>query len=423
MSSKDTANLFIWSGFKYYLRDKHDAYILFSPIKYWKTAHLVNKTFKEGYLLNRLYFHANASVISLIRWNYKDTDEPIEALSLQPLDIENSTVIPAYEADANGNKQNVQPITIRKVYKPVNQYFFDKRVFPDDKENGVWCQRNGLEGQKHPSTATVNIYNCNIIGYLHLIGFAFDSKNITLVRTTLNLRKNGFYLRTDVNPETGYPYYLEALPLFCAKAYPQDKWYYTDIFSTCADCCDEPPLPRIDGTVPPRSAGYQRDVTLLKRALIFTCLTSKNKCRSFVGSDGRQYLNELCFEDDTVASKDLQRLCSISGNGLTREESSLIAKYHQILDYIQRECVPEKHPGLQGGFYNKDYTYGPFQIKNELDVDDMTGVDRHGRPIKQPRDGNLRRMLTSLQQDVNRYYKNNLACDDHGILFDYLLLK
>ena len=37
--SNDIGNAFIWSGFKYYLRQPTDSYIIFSLIKYWKAQH------------------------------------------------------------------------------------------------------------------------------------------------------------------------------------------------------------------------------------------------------------------------------------------------------------------------------------------------------------------------------------------------
>ena len=51
-------------------------YIIFSPIKYWKTQHLFDGKFNEGYLCNRKKFHATEAAISLISWaiNKKEND-------------------------------------------------------------------------------------------------------------------------------------------------------------------------------------------------------------------------------------------------------------------------------------------------------------------------------------------------------------
>lgn len=69
-SFRELTNLFIWSGFKYYLRQNTDSYILFSPCKYFKTIGLTdNVKFEKGYVFNRKYFHATPSIISCVYWN------------------------------------------------------------------------------------------------------------------------------------------------------------------------------------------------------------------------------------------------------------------------------------------------------------------------------------------------------------------
>ena len=45
----DLGNSFIWSGFKYYLRQDTDSYIVYSLVKYWKAQHLISKRFIDGY--------------------------------------------------------------------------------------------------------------------------------------------------------------------------------------------------------------------------------------------------------------------------------------------------------------------------------------------------------------------------------------
>ncbi len=64
-ASNDLTNQFIWSGFTYY---HPDDYIVFSPIKYWKSQSIVSPIFVEGYICNRKKFHATESGITLIYW-------------------------------------------------------------------------------------------------------------------------------------------------------------------------------------------------------------------------------------------------------------------------------------------------------------------------------------------------------------------
>jgi hypothetical protein len=63
VSTNDLANQFIWSMKKY-----ANEYILFSPIKYWKSQHLFDGNFNEGYICNRKSFHSTEAGISLISW-------------------------------------------------------------------------------------------------------------------------------------------------------------------------------------------------------------------------------------------------------------------------------------------------------------------------------------------------------------------
>lgn len=68
----DLGNQFIWSAFSHYLRDEYDFAIIYSPIKYWKSQHVVDKKFVDGYLCNKKHFNAGMSTVSLILWQNLD---------------------------------------------------------------------------------------------------------------------------------------------------------------------------------------------------------------------------------------------------------------------------------------------------------------------------------------------------------------
>lgn len=92
----DLANMFIWSGYKYYLKQNMDRYILFSPIKYWKMHQLSANKFIDGFVFNRKHFHATASAILCILWsNASDTSEQI---SLKAFDIIDGEIIEIKES-------------------------------------------------------------------------------------------------------------------------------------------------------------------------------------------------------------------------------------------------------------------------------------------------------------------------------------
>ena len=75
--SNDLANKFIWSGFKWFF----DYYVVYSPIKYWKSQHLVDKKFLEGSIVNRVDFHATEGGISIISWKNENANN--ESITLQ----------------------------------------------------------------------------------------------------------------------------------------------------------------------------------------------------------------------------------------------------------------------------------------------------------------------------------------------------
>lgn len=63
--ARDVCNQFIWSAYADY---KPIYYILYAPVKYWKSNHIIDKKFIGGYLCNRKFFHATEGGISLICW-------------------------------------------------------------------------------------------------------------------------------------------------------------------------------------------------------------------------------------------------------------------------------------------------------------------------------------------------------------------
>ena len=140
--------------------------------------------------------------------------------------------------------------------------------------------------------------------------------------------------------------YIEKLPLWTAKLYPQDTWYDKDVYFTTSDGGD----------------AYTKDKVFLKSCLIYTCLSNQNKCLSFNGSDGRYYRNELCFDDthgDTVASADLKtmtldaeskKLMALWENILAEAKSAGVKKFNYISVISCDEQGAEKVPMLHAKY-------------------------------------------------------------------------
>ncbi len=310
---RDISNLFIWSALKYYLKKEDDYLLLFSPVKYYKSLHLVNKKFIDGYWFNRKHFHATPSFISCILW--KNIDHNSESIELKCFDIKDGQIEDIWK-----------DILIQKTYRRFNEYN-DKRKFEND-ERWICCESNWEESVKNYKKTPV--FNTNIIAYLVVIWWSIEAKHENLTRciykTALD-QSFGFYLRADN--------FVKKLPLFCAKLYPQENWYERDVYFTTAD----------------RWENYIQDSDLLRSCLIFTCLTQRNKCLSFTWSDKRFYKNELCLSQNTFSDTELSKLT------LNNTDKNILALWDELL----WEAKKTEN-------YNPDYTYGLYQIIQELNT-------------------------------------------------------
>lgn len=153
----DLGNQFIWSAFNYYLRDEYDFAIIYSPIKYWKSQHVIDKRFIEGYLCNKQHFNAGMSTVSLIMW--------------QNIDDNNEELI--FQSD-NGDK------TIRKVYEPISKL----RIAADTDNPMCYVQARNFNFSSPRLTARiVNIRDGNE-------GAACDETNIFYLLPLFCLGRN-----------------------------------------------------------------------------------------------------------------------------------------------------------------------------------------------------------------------------------------
>lgn len=381
-TARDISNQFIWSGFKYYLKKPEDSYVLFSPIKYWKTLGIVNQEFLAGFVMNRAFFHATESAITCILWSKRNA--LITSLPLEAFNINDGNIVK--EAD----------ITVRKAYKTLNA-FYDGRKDPNDVPTNVWTEYSGREalGRK---TDSQPVYNKNIIGYLRSDGFTIAPLTAHLVRQmTYNAR--GTYLR-DSN-------YQSLLPLWVAKLYPLEKWFEKDVIVTSSD----------------GGNAYAQDPQFLKSCLIYSCLSNQNKCLSFLGSDGREYQNELCFDNSKTsfagmpvppsavaelpfALKDLNKYAMSPATQLDDEEKALMELWNKVLEEARKTAN-----------YNPHWNYGTYQIKEELNTS-------HPGPTGKATDKVwdypvLNGHLKTLSVLLKTYYKSHIA----DKMFKYELLK
>lgn len=371
---REISNLFIWSAFKYYLRQPTDSYILLSPVKYFKNIGLVKKEFGGGFAFNRKYFHASDSVISCVLWHNID-DKKTKTWELKAFDIEESVV----EGKIVQKLINMdKTLTINMCKNNLSKYN-DMRKFKEDKITNIVCNSDGYQKTDYKyKSGRKPIQNDNIIGYLSVMGFSPAPINSYLVRmnyVTGITQSFGYHLRRDN--------FIEKLPIFCAKQYPQEKWYEKDIYSNTSDKGDE----------------YIKDKELLKSCLIYTALYQGNKIISFKGTDGNMYFNEICFDKNTLASNYLK-------------------EYEQYLNDDDKELLDLWYKLLKEAKLTKEYDsskkYGLYQIIKELNISYKDDNDKTQYIYPE-----LNGYIETLKSKLKKYYSKNIV----DKLFKYELLK
>jgi len=377
----DLSNLFIWSGFKYYLTKETDSFFLFSPTKYWRNQNLVNKFFSGGFLCNRQAFHATQkSAIGCIWWK-NIIDKKTESINLKPYDTFGDSVKVATDTE----------ITIRKAYHNLSEAY-DNRKFLDDSEDGLICEKDGREFLYDGKKLAISkpLFNKNIIGYIQADSFTIDRKTVKLVRGAL-YNGHGFYLRSDN--------FIEKLPLFVAASFPYDKWYFTDVYSKSYD----------------GQGKHLDDNEFLKRCLIYSSLTPKNKCRSMFDRNGRFYRNELCFDgEDTLAWLELQSFQK-NRHSLSDAEQTLIKYWKDVLfEAIKTEEYKKRVKD------NSEMRFGFWQIMDEFNTKIDSGrLDKKGNPIMVYKYVTLNTEINKLTNELKQYYAKDII----PLLFKYELIK
>ena len=363
----DLANVFIWSGFKYYLREQTDSYLLFSPAKYWKIHHLVDKKIIDGFAFNRRHFHTNidACIIAVL---YSNIYEKVENFNVQ-----------AYDIDNNGNLIDYGKLPIEKIYNTYTSVYGDKRKFVDDVQ-GLFCNLQGDEILYGNTARIKSIYNKNILAYMVVNQSGFDNPDLNSGLTTIGRYDgNGFYVRNDN--------FIEKLPLFCASRYItyNRQWTERARIMKSGDSADKY-LKSISG-----------DLDFQKECLIFTCLEMQNHCKSFIGSDGRLYQNNFCLDVDSFSYNYLKKY------ELDADDKYLLEAWNGVIEEAKKTEN-----------YNSIYKYGVYQISKELNT-----FHRNEEGENVPDYPELNGNLNTLKNRLKKYYID-IICKK---LFEYELLK
>lgn len=371
-SSRELMNLFAWSAFNLgYMRQKYDSYVCFGHVNYYKNVHIY-KNFIKGYVLNQKHFHAGDCVTTVILWGNDNVDD-LE-FKLPVVDIVNDKCVDVLDDDGKQIE-----VLIRKSTKSINELSnkYDKDV---GVETSVVCGADGypISGYiyKHGRKP---VYDDSIIGYCRTTNLKIDALNYALVRCNLRTGLEQSYGRHLFKDN-----YLEQLPLFVAKLFPEIKWYDKDVYSTTADGGNK----------------YTKDQSLLKSCLIYTCLSNQNKCISFDGTDGRYYKNELCFDQNTIATNDLLKF------KLDADEKAIMKLWTRIITKAKTTAN-----------YNPKLSYGVYQITKELNTFHVEGTGKQKKNIYDYPD--LNGDLNVLRDKLKEYYISHIK----DKMFKYELVK
>lgn len=369
----DLGNAFIWSGFKYYLRQPTDSYVVYSPVKYWKAQHLIQKKFLNGFAFNRKHFHTNIEAcIMVVLWS-NEYDLSTEKIILKAYNIIDDKLV--YEKNLDVRK-------IRTIYSKV---YYDKRTLPSDVKTTVLIGLNGLEKSFGKLRNTPYFAN-DIIGYLVANTSGFDNPDLnSSLLVGGRYDGNGFYLRKDN--------FLEKLPMYAASRYITHNREWTERARI---------MKSADGSEKYNSALKSHKISqYLLKVLIFTIFESHNHIRTFQGSDGHFYRNELCLDTTngaTIASVALQDFIP---NNIEKE---LLLLWNSIIELAKKTKN-----------YDSALTYGIYQITVELDTykyDNETDRNVYDYP-------ELHGHLQTLKKLVRNYYNTEIV----PTLFEYEFLK
>jgi len=377
--TNDIGNAFIWSGFKYYLRQPTDSYVVFSPVKYWKAQHLVKKQFLDGFAFNRRHFHTkmDACIMCALWANIDDVET-------------NEFALTGFDIVDGALAEHPEKLSVKRINSNYSTLYYDKREIAPENRKGILIALNGTERAEGRNPNRVS--GDNFLGYMVAHSSGFDNPDLdSSLLVAARYDGNGFFLRKDN--------YLEKLPMFAASRYITYNRSWTERARIMKSADGH-------GRFNEGVASGKLSNFLLK-CLLFTCLEMQNHMRTFIGSDGRFYRNELCFDDtngETLALRDIKAL------KLNEREKTLFSQWKAVLHYAKQTKKNERTDG-----YNSALTYGVYQIYAELNTSykDETTDKTVWDNIE------LQSALTGLKGLVVDYYNTEIV----PTLFEYEFVK
>ncbi len=239
---KDLLNQFIWSAFQMV---KCDEYILYGPIMWWKSNHILDKKYINGHLCNKKNFNASDSGILLGHWVNKDeTNEELHCST----DIENVNYI------------------IKKKHTNITKLLDNYKITID--KNNLRIPENDELGLLFSTSSTLDSLNGGLFNRLTYRTELVTSAGLKLTKLT----KHNLKLLSVIQ---------------CVNCYRPTNYYEKEVVMKCAD----------------KNMYFQNDNMLLEDSLLFVLLSEQTKCKS-----NNAMLNQLCLSQNTVSDKLLSNI-------------------------------------------------------------------------------------------------------------------
>ncbi|MEG3826357.1 hypothetical protein MOV3098_03935 [Mesomycoplasma ovipneumoniae] len=378
----ELANYFILSAFEYYIRQKGDALVVFSPVKYFKWQNLVKRKTGGGFGFNRKHFHAGQDFVSCIWWKFEKEE-------FKEIDVE------VFDINKNDELIYINKTTIKKVHKMLSQtiYKYKKndplRVDPD---KALACDYSGLFTKKTGDSLrgiNRNLDDSNFIGYIQTKSFSLHFGSSALIRAK-SYDENGFWI--DKNN------FLVGLLAFSSAIYKRiDNDWSKNYLAKTGDG-----FKRFLSDLETRAELKE----FLLKNLFFVSLTNLNHIRSLEDPKNKDkiYLNELSL--DNLSKKPTLALNTLKNYQRTDEESEIENLWFRILELASKTSN-----------YRADFKYGLYQIIEELNTKTLIGSTKSNKYIYDYPE--LNGNIEAIKQKLKKYYLEEIA----PILFEYEFLK
>ena len=378
----DMGNAFIWSAFHYYLRQPTDSLIVYSPVKYWKAQGLITKRFVRGFAFNRLHFHTNIGATIMVAYWSNEEQPELDEFSIQAIDIAEKKVDGKIKRDL----VDCGMLAVKKLHKTYSEVYYDKRKVDECYKTGILCGLNGKE--KTDKITNKPLTHPDVIGYMVAHSSGFDNPDLdSSLLVAGRYDGHGFYLFKDN--------FLEKMPLFAATRFYKYNREWTS-----------------RGRIMKSGDGYEKfyhdmragklDKYLLK-CLFFVVFEPQNHMREFIGSDGKEYKNQLCLDTtngETLASQAIEKMV------MNEEERIIYSLWKKIITAAK---VTHK--------YQPSVNYGLFQIKDELDT--FYVIQNNGTKRKVFEYKELHSNIETLSKLIKTYYLKEIM----PTLINYEFLK